>query len=111
MLPAPGQYPSPFPKAPAVVPPVPAEIVVQAHEMPPFPDQDEGQAVSVDWWNYSFAISGHPLEAAFIQAILLKSNWCLERLVFVEGRKQRSLATENNEWMACVLCIRVLDLL
>ncbi|XP_078365828.1 uncharacterized protein LOC144650055 [Oculina patagonica] len=37
MLPVPGQYPSPFPKVQAVVPPVPPEAI-----MPSFPDQDVG---------------------------------------------------------------------
>lgn len=40
MLPEPGQYPSPFPKVPAVVAPVHPEAI-----MPSFPDQDVGQLV------------------------------------------------------------------
>ena len=47
MLPVPGQYPSPFPKAPAVIPSVPPEAIVQAHGMPSLPDQDDAQVVSL----------------------------------------------------------------
>lgn len=41
MLPVPGQYPSPFPKVPAVVPQVPSEAILPSHGMPPFPDHEE----------------------------------------------------------------------
>lgn len=40
MLPEPGQYPSPFPKVAALVPPVHPEAI-----MPSFPDQDVVQLV------------------------------------------------------------------
>ena len=40
MLPEPGQYPSPFPKVAAPVPPVHPEAI-----MPTFPDQDVVQLV------------------------------------------------------------------
>lgn len=39
MLPEPGQYPSPFPKAPAVVPPIHPDAMM-------IPDQDLSQLVS-----------------------------------------------------------------
>ena len=44
MLPEPGQYPSPFPKVPAVVAPVHPEAI-----MPSFPDQDAGQLVCLSY--------------------------------------------------------------
>lgn len=41
MLPEPGQYPSPFPKVPAVVPPIHPDAMLAS-----LPDQDLGQMVS-----------------------------------------------------------------
>ena len=53
MLPIPGQYPSPFPKAPVVVPPVHGEAIVQAHGIPSYPDQDEGPVVGTHSCNFN----------------------------------------------------------
>lgn len=51
MLPIPGQYPSPFPKAPTAGPAVHPETMVQAHGMTSLPGQDDGQMVSINiWW-------------------------------------------------------------
>ena len=48
MLPIPGQYPSPFPKAPTAGPAVHPETMVQAHGMTSLPGQDDGQMVSIN---------------------------------------------------------------
>lgn len=52
MLPVPGQYPSPFPKPPAITSPVPTEAIVQASTMPPFIEHD--QQVTPLWKLSSF---------------------------------------------------------
>ena len=48
MLPIPGQYPSPFPKAPTAGSAVHPETMVQAHGMTSLPGQDDGQMVSIN---------------------------------------------------------------
>ena len=53
MLPVPGQYPSPFPKPPAISSPVPTEAIVQASTMPPFIEHD--QQVTPLWKLSSFS--------------------------------------------------------
>lgn len=47
MLPVPGQYPSPFPKPPAISSPVPTEAIVQASTMPPFIEHDQQEEMAI----------------------------------------------------------------
>lgn len=58
MLPVPGQYPSPFPKPPAISSPVPTEAIVQASTMPPFIEHD--QQVTPLWKLSSFNRKKNP---------------------------------------------------